>query len=241
MGGWFLCSPVLPIPADRHVRALAIAFAEMLFLVGFGCLAARRPGFVPSTTRRLFGRAEAARGMTYLLVFVFAAAAVSILGTRIVQAVIVKILWSPELASAAPPAIRDAGRKAFDLFKTHPIAVGIGFPVIEEIHFRLFLMTVVVWTIATVTRPPAGRLSEAAWWTAILIQALAFGAVHGATGEGTLWWEPRMIQMLLEPRSIAGIVLGYVYWRQGLEASILTHIIADFSVLCYLALFVRAV
>jgi membrane protease YdiL (CAAX protease family) len=209
----------------------------MLFLVGFGCLAARRPGFVPSTARRFLGSAEAAFGTTHLLIFVIAAAAVSILGTRIVQAVVVKILWSPALASAAPAAVRDAGGKAFEIFKAHPIAVGVGFPIIEEIHFRLFLMTVIVWAIVKVTRSTAGDLGGAVWWTAILIQALAFGAVHAATGEGTLWWEPRLVQILLEPRSVAGIVLGYVYWRGGLEASILTHIVADLSVLCYLALF----
>jgi membrane protease YdiL (CAAX protease family) len=237
MLGWFLCSPVLPIPADKHLRAIAIALAEMLFLVGLGCLAARRPGVAPSVLRRRFEAVDPAPGLPELIYAAAGAAAVSILGTRIIQMIVVKVLWSPALATQAPPALKEAGRKAFELFKTHPAAIGVGFPIIEEIHFRLFLMTAIVWLITRLLRAPAGKLSASGWWTAIVIQGLLFGAIHAATGEGTLWWEPRAVQMLLEPRAFAGIVLGYVYWRWGLETSILAHVIADMSVLCYLTLF----
>jgi membrane protease YdiL (CAAX protease family) len=164
-------------------------------------------------------------------------AAVSILGTRVMQMIVVKVLWSPALDAQAPPGLKEAGRKVFELFKAHPAAIGVGFPIIEEIHFRLFLMTAIVWLITKLLRAPAGALSASGWWTAIVIQGLLFGAIHAATGEGTLWWEPRAMQMLLEPRTIAGIVLGYVYWRWGVETSIFAHVIADMSVLCYLTLF----
>ena len=237
MLGWFLCSPVLPIPADKHLRAISIALAEMLFLVGLGCLAARRPGFAPSALRRRFVAVDATASLAELIYAAAGAAAVSILGTRIVQMIVVKALWAPALAAKAPPAMKEAGRKAFELFKAHPMAIGVGFPIIEEIHFRLFLMTAIVWLITKLLRAPAGGLSASGWWTAIVIQGLLFGAIHAATGEGTLWWEPRVVQMLLEPRTVAGIVLGYVYWRWGLETSILAHVIADMSVLCYLTLF----
>jgi membrane protease YdiL (CAAX protease family) len=237
MLGWVLCSPVLPIPGDKHLRAISIALAEMLFLVGLGCLAARRLGFAPSALRRRFAAVDPAPGLAELIYTAAGAAAVSILGTRIMQMIVVKALWSPALAAEAPPALKEAGRKAFELFKAHPAAIGVGFPIIEEIHFRLFLMTVIVWLITKLLRAPAGGLSASGWWTAIVIQGLLFGAIHAATGEGTLWWEPRAIQMLLEPRTVAGIVLGYVYWRWGLETSILAHVIAAMSVLGYLTLF----
>lgn len=237
MLGWFLCSPVLPIPHDRHLRAISIALAEMLLLVGLGCLAARRPGFAPSALRRGFIAAGPVPRPGELIYAAVGAAAASILGTRIVQMIVVKALWSPALAAGTPPAIKDAGRKAFELFKGHPAAIGVGFPIIEEIHFRLFLMTVIVWLIAKLLRAPAGGLSAKGWWTAIVIQGVLFGAIHAATGEGTLWWEPRAVQMLFEPRMVAGIVLGYVYWRWGLETSILAHVMADLGVLGYLTLF----
>ncbi len=244
MFGWVLCSPVLPIPPDKHLRAVSIALAEMLFLVGLGCLAARRAGFAPSALRRRFAavipQPGPAPGLAELIYAAAGAAAVSIFATRIVQMIVVKALWSPSLAATTPANIREAGRKAFELFKAHPAAVGVGFPIIEEIHFRLFLMTALVWLTIKLLRAPAGKLSAKGWWTAIVIQGLAFGAIHAATGEGTLWWEPRAVQMLLEPRAAAGIVLGYVYWRWGLETSILAHIIADLSVLCYLMLFAHS-
>jgi membrane protease YdiL (CAAX protease family) len=239
MCGWILCSPVLPIPSDKHLRAVSIALAEMLFLVGLGCLAARRVGFSPSALRRRFADVSTAPGLAEMLYAPAGAAAVSILATRIVQMIVVKAMWSQSLAATTPASIKEAGRKGFELFKAHPAAVGVGFPIIEEMHFRLFLMTALLWLIAKILRAPAGKLSVKGWWTAIVIQGLIFGAMHAATGEGTLWWEPRAVQMLLEPRSVAGIVLGYVYWRWGLETSILAHVLADLSVLCYLMLFVH--
>jgi membrane protease YdiL (CAAX protease family) len=238
MAGWVLCSPVLPIPPDKHLRAILIAMAEILFLVGLGCLASRRPGFKPTALRRRLALGIPEPGLMKLIYAAGGAAAVSILGMRLAQMIVVKALWSPSLAATTPAGIKEAGREAFELFKAHPAAIGVGFPIIEEIHFRLFLMTALVWLISKLLRAPAGKLSARGWWTAIVIQGLLFGATHAATGEGTLWWEPRAMQMLLEPRTVAGIVLGYVYWRWGLETSILAHVIADLSVLCYLTLFV---
>jgi len=237
MLGWFLCAPVLPISSDKHPRAFAIALAEMLFLVGIGCRSARGSGFIPSALMRRFAADGRAPAFGELLYAAAGAAAVSILGTRIVQAIVVKATWSSALAAQTPPAIKEAGRKAFELFKAHPAAIGVGFPIIEEIHFRLFLMTVLLWLAVKLLRAPAGGLGAGAWWTVIVLQGLMFGAIHAATGEGTLWWEPRTVQMLLEPRAVAGVVLGYVYWRWGLEVSILAHIFADLSVLGYLVLF----
>jgi len=241
MVGWVLCSPVLPIPPDKHLRAISIALGEMLFLVGLGCLAARRVGFAPSALRRRFAAdIRDLRPAPTLMELIYAAtgaAAASTLGTRVVQMIVVKAMWSPSRAATTSAGIEEAGRKTFELFKAHPIAVGVGFPIIEEIHFRLFLMTALVWLTIKLLRAPAGKLSARGWWTAIVIQGLMFGAIHAATGEGTLWWEPRAVQMLLEPRSVAGIVLGYVYWRWGIETSILAHVMADLSVLCYLTLF----
>jgi membrane protease YdiL (CAAX protease family) len=241
MVGWVLCSPVLPIPPDKHLRAISIALGEMLFLVGLGCLAARRAGFAPSALKRRLAADISEPGpapsLMELICAAAGAAAVSIVGTRIAQMIVVKALWSPSLAATTPAAMKEAGRKTFELFKAHPVAVGVGFPIIEEIHFRLFLMTALVWLIIKLLRAPAGKLSARGWWTAIVIQGLMFGAIHAATGEGTLWWEPRAVQMMLEPRIVAGIVLGYAYWRWGLETSILAHVLADMSVLCYLTLF----
>ncbi|HEY2525143.1 MAG TPA: CPBP family intramembrane glutamic endopeptidase [Candidatus Binataceae bacterium] len=240
MAGWILCAPVLPVPADKHPRAFAIALAEMLFLVGIGCRSARQSDFIPSALMRRFAGEGPVAALREMLYAAAGAAAVSILGTRIVQAIVVKATWSAALAAQTPPAIKESGRKAFELFKAHPAAIGVGFPIIEEIHFRLFLMTVLLWLIVKLLRTPAGGLGARAWWTVIVLQGVMFGAIHAATGEGTLWWEPRTVQMLLEPRAVAGIVLGYAYWRWGLETAILAHIFADLSVLCYLILFAHA-
>jgi membrane protease YdiL (CAAX protease family) len=236
MLGWVLCSPVLPIPHDKHVRAVSIALAEMFFLVGVGCLSARRAGLTPTALRRRLCDGYPAPAIRELVLAAVAAAAISILGTRIAQFIVVKATWSASLAATTPASIKQAGKMAFETFKAHPIAVGIGFPIIEEIHFRLFLMTALAWIVAVFWSDLPNGLSKKAWWVVIVIQGIAFGALHAATGQGTLWWEPRDVQMLLEPRSVAGVVLGYTYWRWGLETTILAHLIADLSVLCFLML-----
>jgi membrane protease YdiL (CAAX protease family) len=234
MLGWVICSPVLPIPHDKHVRAVSIALAEMLFLVGLGCLSARRVGIIPTAVRRRFHGTDSVPDARSLILIAGAAAALSILGTRVAQFVVIKAMWSASAAATIPDSIKQAGRMAFETFRAHPVAVGIGFPIIEEIHFRLFLMTALAWIVAVFWSDLPNRLSTRAWWTVIVIQGITFGALHAATGEGTLWWEPRDVQMLLEPRSVAGVVLGYTYWRWGLETCVLAHVIADLSVLSFL-------
>ncbi len=222
--GWVLCSPILPIPPDKHLRAVAIALIETAIIAGLGCLAARRLEFAPTATRRRWGGGDAQAGLRAVVFAGIAAGVVSVGGTELVGTIIVKMLWSPA-AAAAHPGAKQAGKEVVGLLKTHPLAVGVGFPIIEELHFRLLIVTALAWLAAKLMRGPA------VWWTAIAIQALLFGAMHALSGESPLWWEPRSVQVMLDPRIVAGVVLGYAYWRWGLESSLIAHVLTNISVL----------
>jgi membrane protease YdiL (CAAX protease family) len=222
--GWTLCSPILPIPPDKHLRAVTIALIETAIVAGLGCLAARRLDFAPTATRRRWAAGDAEAGLRTVMFAGIAAGVVSVGGTELVGTIIVKLLWSPA-AAAAHASAKQAGREVVGLLKTHPLAVGVGFPIIEELHFRLLVVTALAWLAAKLMRGPA------VWWTAIVIQALMFGAMHALSGESPLWWEPRSVQVMLDPRIVAGAVLGYAYWRWGVESSLIAHILTNLSVL----------
>src|SRR5262249_35658587 len=90
--------------------------------------------------------------------------------------------------------------------------------VTEELVFRLLMMTAFFYILRKVFLPLAGQGFNTARWIPFLFSllgsSLLFGLVHGPYGF--------MIAFL------AGLVLGMVYFRAGLETAILVHFVADF-------------
>jgi membrane protease YdiL (CAAX protease family) len=99
----------------------------------------------------------------------------------------------------------------------------LGAPIFEEVEFRLFLLSLIAWLCARMMPFRRNDLPRAALWTAILVSGFAFGLMHVASGQSIGWWRPWYLQLLTDPRSYGGVVLGYVYWRWGLESSIAAH------------------
>jgi membrane protease YdiL (CAAX protease family) len=89
--------------------------------------------------------------------------------------------------------------------------------VTEELVFRFLLLTAFFYILRRVFLPLAGQGFKTARWIPFLFSllgsSLLFGLVHGAYGF--------MIAFL------AGLVLGMVYFRAGLETAILAHFAAD--------------
>lgn len=94
--------------------------------------------------------------------------------------------------------------------------------VTEELIYRAFIATLVAWlTFKGASRllPEPKSLSQ---WTGVLIAALAFGLAH----VGNLPDVPHPVLRAVTINGIAGIALGWLYWWRGLEAAILTHMVA---------------
>jgi membrane protease YdiL (CAAX protease family) len=89
--------------------------------------------------------------------------------------------------------------------------------VTEELVFRFLLMTAFFYILKRVFSPLAVQGFNTARWIpflfSLLLSSLLFGFVHGAYGF--------MIAFL------AGLVLGILYFRAGLESAILAHFVAD--------------
>ncbi len=102
---------------------------------------------------------------------------------------------------------------------------------LEEIGFRLGLMSLVAFLGGLVWKDTAKRPTSSVIWTAILLVALLFGAVHvsniAALG---LPFTPSLIGYAVIGNLVPGIFFGWLYWKRGLETAIVTHIIFDLFV-----------
>jgi membrane protease YdiL (CAAX protease family) len=93
----------------------------------------------------------------------------------------------------------------------------------EELKFRLILATLVAW-IALFALSRIGLASPSlAIWVSILVSALLFGLAH----VGNLPNVPHPYLRAVTLNGFSGIVLGWLYWRRGLEAAIAAHLAAD--------------
>ena len=90
--------------------------------------------------------------------------------------------------------------------------------ILEEIIYRLFILSLVVWLLARFLP------RNAAIWIALIVSALAFGAAHLSR-----WIDsgPVVITAVMVVNGLIAIVLGRVYVKWGIEAAILAHFAGD--------------
>ena len=108
-----------------------------------------------------------------------------------------------------------------------------------EIEFRLGLLTVLAWLINQSCRAISADRKSASQWIANIIQAIAFGALHQVAGFTGRTSALSFSGVMLEPRTISGVILGYAYIRYGLDTAIMTHALGDASIFALVALFAR--
>lgn len=101
-----------------------------------------------------------------------------------------------------------------------PGASVLAAPVVEEVAFRLFLLSAVAFVVARFVEDPG-----AVFWTALAVSALVFGVIH------VLRPMPESLDLAWIYRSgvtlksgVAGLLLGWIYWRWGLGYSMACHV-----------------
>jgi membrane protease YdiL (CAAX protease family) len=92
---------------------------------------------------------------------------------------------------------------------------------VEELLYRFVVMTMVVWAIVRIDGDQAGK----GWvmWTGIGVSATLFAAAYA----GNL---PDVAHPLLRALAFngpAGLVLGWLYWKQGIETAVAAHLFAN--------------
>lgn len=102
--------------------------------------------------------------------------------------------------------------------------------IVEELQLRLFLMTLVAWSLTWLMRRGRGfdgRVSPAVAWVAIGVAALLFGAGHLPAAAGIWGLDAGVVVRTVLLNAIGGVVFGWLYWKRGLEMAVLAHFAAD--------------
>jgi hypothetical protein len=94
----------------------------------------------------------------------------------------------------------------------------------EELQLRLFLMTLLVWTLTLAGRH---RPKPALFWMAIAIAALAFGAGHLPAAQQVWGLSAIVVVRTVVLNALGGFVFGWLYWKRGFEMAMLGHFSAD--------------
>ena len=104
-----------------------------------------------------------------------------------------------------------------------PLVGVIGSPLVEEIAVRLFLMSAIAWIMFGVT-----RRESLAFVVALVGSAFVFALLHL---DRPFPGDPVLANLyrttLLIKYTLAGIPLGWIFWRWGLPYSIVCHIVAN--------------
>ncbi len=98
--------------------------------------------------------------------------------------------------------------------------------VTEELFCRLFLMSLIAWIAWRIARRP--RPAPAGiYWLALVLAALLFGAGHLPVALPIWGPDPVNIVRTILLNSLAGLPLGWLFWRRGLEYAMVAHFTAD--------------
>jgi membrane protease YdiL (CAAX protease family) len=106
----------------------------------------------------------------------------------------------------------------------------LGAAVREEILFRFFAMNLFVWVSMKILRRQ--RPTPAIVWATNVLVAAIFAWMHLILAAPLLDLSAIAVVVATALGTVAGVLLGWVYWRHGLLMAIYTHAVA--GVLVYL-------
>jgi membrane protease YdiL (CAAX protease family) len=95
--------------------------------------------------------------------------------------------------------------------------------VVEEIVFRWFLLSVLVWLLSFVPGFTASAAPNDTFWIANTITALLFGFAHLPGSAATAPLTQMSFILVIALNILVGLVYGYFFWVNGIEAAMLAH------------------
>ena len=137
---------------------------------------------------------------------------------------LVILALAPLLDRAMPPMLHPPVSAASGLSAFNGFLASFYGGIVEELLLRLFLMTLLLWIAARLRR---AALPDRAYWLAIAIAALLFGAGHLPAAANIWGLEPVVVLRTLLLNGIGGLAFGWLYWKRGLEMAMLAHFSAD--------------
>jgi hypothetical protein len=99
--------------------------------------------------------------------------------------------------------------------------------VMEEITMRILLMSFFVWLGSLISKTSDGRPTRAVFWVAIVLCALLFGWSHVDARLAMPGITASHIVFIMGSNTFLGIVLGWLFWKLGLECAMFAHFMID--------------
>ena len=216
---------LLPIQILQNSLLFALA-------IGLGLPLARRIGLgLPILEAKLAGEPVKERLMTILPVSILLGA---------VGSVLVVLL---DVYGFGPALTAELGAKAnlVNLQSAQPAAwkgllASFYGGINEEVLLRLFLMSLLAWLGKFVNRTASGQPTPLIYWMANILAAILFGLGHLPATAALLPLTALVIARALLLNGLLGIAFGYLYWKRGLEAAMISHFSADLVLHVLLAL-----
>jgi len=97
----------------------------------------------------------------------------------------------------------------------------------EEILLRLGLMSILAWLGRFVSKTEDGHPTLAVLWIANILAAVLFGLGHLPATATLLSITPLVVLRAIVLNGVIGVAAGYLYFKHGLEAAMLSHFAAD--------------
>ena len=148
-----------------------------------------------------------------------------------------------EVTVFQPALLQQLGDKASTLnLKTAQPAAWKGFlasfygGIAEEILLRLFVMSFLIWLGRFLSKTSNGRPINLIFWIANILAAVLFGLGHLPTVALLVPLTTIVVMRTVILKGLIGIVCGWLYWKRGLEAAMISHFSADLVLHVLLAL-----
>ena len=108
--------------------------------------------------------------------------------------------------------------------------------IVEEILLRLFVMSFLAWLGHFVSKTQEGKPTSAVFWIANILAAVLFGLGHLPATAMLIPLTPLVITRAILLNGIGGVIFGWLYWKRGIEAAMLSHFSTDIVLHVLLAL-----
>ena len=194
----FFALPQPPQPTQLGVGAFLGAF---LILTGFPAASRLRP---------LAAHASGARARL---------AALSLFAGAPLGAVLVGALV---LFARAEPALRARFANRLNEPAWRPFALALESSILEEVVFRLFMMSVVAWAMARLLKRPTWAVA-----IAVVVSTALFGLAHVPAWSAATQASAALVSAVLLLNGAGGLLFACLFWRWGLPYAILSHFAGD--------------
>ena len=204
------------IPVSLLVAGQLIQSAFWMFLTtGIGLTLATRTGIGAPLLRGYFAGEHVGRNFrSYLL----PSAMLALFTTMLVTAMD-RLYFLPRMPGFSSAISQIPGWKG--------VLVSMYGGIKEEILTRLFLVTLLAWILSRFSHTDEGQPSSTVIWISIVSAAVIFGLGHLPATLASTPFSIIVVARAVLFNGMYGTLFGYLYWKCGLESSMMCHFASD--------------